>query len=217
MTEPAFLVATRVAYDTVATDYAVQVGSALADQPLDRAMLSVFAELVVAIGGGLVADLGCGPGRVSAYLQSLGVTAFGVDLSPAMIAEARRLCPTLRFDVGSMFDLDLADGAVGGIVAWYSIIHVPPELLPVLFAEYHRVLAPGGQLMLAFQVGDERRHLEHAYGHSISLDAYRLPPDRIADLLRRTGFDVRAQLVREPDEPEKTRQAYLLARKPGAR
>jgi SAM-dependent methyltransferase len=115
-----------------------------------------------------------------------------------------------------MLALDLADGALAGIVAWYSIIHIPPELLPALFAECHRVLAPAGQLLLAFQVGDERRHLKHAYGHAISLDAYRLPPDRIADLLTRAGFDVRAQLVREPDEPEKTRQAYLLARKPGA-
>ena len=216
MTEPAFLVATRVAYDTVATDYAVLVSTLLAAKPLDRAMLSTFAELVLTAGGGLVADLGCGPGRVTAYLQSCGVTAFGVDLSPAMIAQARRLYPTHRFDVGSMLDLDLAVGALAGIVAWYSIIHIPPELLLVLFAECHRVLAPGGQLLLAFQVGDERRHLEHAYGHAISLDAYRLPPDRITDLLTRAGFDVRAQLVREPEEPETVRQAYLLARKPGA-
>jgi SAM-dependent methyltransferase len=216
MTEPAFLVATRVAYDTVAADYAVLVSTLLAAKPLDRAMLSTFAEMVLTAGGGLVADLGCGPGRVTAYLQSLGVTAFGIDLSPAMIAQARRLYPALRFDVGSMLALDLADGVLGGIVAWYSIIHIPPDLLPVLFAECHRVLAPGGQLLLAFQVGDERRHLEQAYGHAISLDSYRLPPDRITNLLTRNGFDVRATLVRAPDEPEKVRQAYLLARKPGA-
>jgi hypothetical protein len=105
---------------------------------------------------------------------------------------------------------------LAGIVAWYSVIHIPPELLPELFDEFCRVLAPGGQLLLAFQVGDERRHLEHAYGHAISLDSYRLPPERVTDLLNRAGLDVHARLVREPEKPETVRQAYLLARKPGA-
>ncbi len=48
-----------------------------------------------------------------------------------------------RFDRGTMATLELADGALPGIVAWYSIIHTPPELLPVVFAEFHRTpLAP---------------------------------------------------------------------------
>lgn len=215
MTEPSYLLATRAAYDTVAVDYAELLRTSLAAKPLDRAMLAAFAELVQAADIGPVADLGCGPGRVTAHLQSLGLTAFGVDLSPAMVAVARRTYPDLRFDEGSMTALDLTDGSLGGVVAWYSIIHTPPELLPVVFAEFHRVLAPGGQLLLAFQVGDERVRLEQAYGHAISLDAYRLSPDQVADLLRQAGLVVDAQLVREPrGEHEKTRQAYLMASKP---
>jgi hypothetical protein len=81
----------------------------------------------------------------------------------------------------------------------------------VVFAEFHRVLGPGGRVLLAFQVGDERVRLERAYGHTISLDAYRLPRDRVAELLGRAGLVVHAGLVREPVGPEKTRQAYLLA------
>jgi SAM-dependent methyltransferase len=146
------------------------------------------------------------------------LTAFGIDLSPEMVAVARRTHPDLRFDEGSMTALDLEDGALGGIVAWYSIIHTPPEKLPVIFAEFHRVLAPGGHLLLAFQVGDEPRHLEHAYGHAISLVAYRLSPGHVAELLSQAGLDVDARLIREPYEREKPRQgqqAYLLVRKPG--
>lgn len=112
--------------------------------------------------------------------------------------------------------LDLADGVLGGIVAWYSIIHTPPQRLPVTFAEFGRVLSPGGHLLLAFQAGDERVHLEQAYGHRVSLDAYRLPPGRVAGLLGQAGLAVHARLLREPDGPEKTQQAYLLARKPAA-
>jgi SAM-dependent methyltransferase len=76
---------------------------------------------------GSVADVGCGPGRITAYLRELGVDAFGIDLSPAMIGVARRDHPGLRFEVGSMTDLDLADASVAGLVAWYSLIHVPDD------------------------------------------------------------------------------------------
>ena len=216
VTEPAYLRATCVAYDTVAVDYAALLRGELANKPFDRAQLNAFAELVQAAGSGPVADLGCGPGRVTAYLHSLGVNAFGVDLSPAMIAVARQSHPDLRFDEGSMAELDLADDALGGIVAWYSIIHTPPEDLPAIFAEFRRVLAPGGYALVAFQAGDACVHLEHAYGHELSLDAFRLPPDAVCALVEQCGLSVRMRSLREPDEPEKTPQAYVFARKPVA-
>jgi SAM-dependent methyltransferase len=167
---------------------------------------------------GPVADVGCGPGRVTAHLHGLGLSVFGVDLSPQMVTVARQAHPSLRFDVGSMLALHLPDGALGGIVAWYSTIHVPQERLPAVFAEFHRVLAPGGHLLLAFQVGDEVSHRTEAAGHAISLDFHRRHPDRVAELLSQAGLVVRARLLREPDDygdfPEKTQQAFLLARKP---
>jgi hypothetical protein len=55
-----------------------------------------------------------------------------------MVAVARRTYPDLQFDEGSMAALDLKNDSVGGIVGWYSIIHTPQELSPVVFAEFHR-------------------------------------------------------------------------------
>jgi SAM-dependent methyltransferase len=218
MTEPSDVHATRAAYNTVAADYAELLRNELAAKPLDRAMLGTFAELVESSGGGEVADLGCGPGRITAHLHSLGLAAFGIDLSPEMVAVARRDHPSLQFDEGSMEALRLSDGTLGGIVAWYSIIHTPPARLPGVFAEFHRTLREGGLLLLAFQAGDEPRHLDFAYGHEIDLDAYRLLPDRITELLRQAGLVVEAQLLREPDDKyEKTPQALLMARKPAPR
>ncbi|MFE7390329.1 class I SAM-dependent DNA methyltransferase [Streptomyces sp. NPDC057582] len=214
MTEPTYVRTTRASYDTVAADYAELLRTELGRRPLDRAMLAAFVELVQASDAGPVADIGCGPGRVTGHLQSLGLTARGIDLSPEMVAVARKTYPDLRFDVGSMNALDLDDDSLGGIVAWYSIIHTPPELLPEVFAEFHRVLAPGGHLLLAFKAGDEIRHLDHAYGHALALDVYWLEPERVAELLSRAGLLVAARLVREAGWSDAGPQAFLMARKP---
>ncbi|WP_033287976.1 class I SAM-dependent DNA methyltransferase [Amycolatopsis jejuensis] len=211
MTEPAYVSATRTAYDTVAESYAEMLKDALRDSTWDRAILGAFAELT---GDGPVGDLGCGPGRLTGYVASLGLDVFGVDLSPAMIEVARRTHPGLRFDVGTLAALDLADGSLAGALAWYSLIHTPPEQLPVLVKELARVLRPGGRLLTAFQVGNERKHIEHAYGHDVSADAYRLDPDFVAGLLADAGFVVEARMVREGQPPlESTPQAYVMARK----
>ncbi|MFE4330331.1 class I SAM-dependent methyltransferase [Streptomyces sp. NPDC056831] len=93
-------------------------------------MPAAFADLVAAACGGRVGDLGCGPGRVAARVRDLGPTAFGIGLSPGVIAVARRAHPDLTFDEGSMTALDLADGSLAGALAWYSLVHTPPEQLP---------------------------------------------------------------------------------------
>ncbi|MFJ5530542.1 class I SAM-dependent DNA methyltransferase [Streptomyces sp. NPDC093261] len=214
MTDATDLETTRASYDTVATDYDRLLRNELDNKPFDRAMLGVFAERVLAGGGGPVGDLGCGPGRVTTYLDKLGLDAFGVDLSPEMVAVARRTHPSLRFEVGSMTGLALGDGSLAGALAWYSTVHTPPRELPLYFREFHRVLAPGGHLLMAFKVGDECVHLDHAYGHDLSLDVYRFRPDQVCELLTDAGFEEVARLVRAADQRESTPQGYFLARRP---
>ncbi|MDI5941247.1 MULTISPECIES: class I SAM-dependent DNA methyltransferase [Micromonospora] len=220
MGEPNWLRETRAAYDEVAVDYARLVHGELARRPLERALLAAFAELVGgggttrAAASGPVVEVGCGTGRITAYLCGLGLGVAGLDLSPGMVAVARESWPGLRFGVASMTDLPLPDAGLAGLVAWYSIIHLPPEALPTVFAEFHRVLAPGGELLLAFKAGDRRIRLEQAYGHTVSYDVHWLPPDRIAAQLAAAGFAVHARLVREPEDYERGPQAYLLARRP---
>ncbi|SHF87293.1 class I SAM-dependent methyltransferase [Streptoalloteichus hindustanus] len=214
MADPSSLSTTQAFYDAIAVDYAELFRTELDVKPVDRALLTAFAELARTADLGPVADLGSGPGHVTALLHSLGVDVFGVDLSSEMVAVARRLHPGLRFDQGSMTALDLADGSLGGVVSWYSLIHTPPELLPAVFAEFHRLLVPGGHLLTAFQVGDRPMHVEQPFGHPVSLDFHRLSPDQVEDLLRATGFIVNVRTVREPVSTEKTRQACLLAQKP---
>ncbi|MEU6853362.1 class I SAM-dependent methyltransferase [Actinacidiphila alni] len=229
--------ATRDGYDAAAAVYAERFRDSLRDRPLDRAILGVFAEAVGAAGaddaegsgsgpgpgsgpgsesegGRLVADVGCGPGHVTAYLHGLGVGTFGVDASPAMIGLARQAYPGLRFEVGTMEALAVPDGSLAGVLARWSVIHTPPAGVPPVLAEFHRVLAPGGHLLIGFSATDDPGRPTQVFDHTVA-PAHRWWPDHLAALLRDAGLTETARLVREP-EPEDRRQfkeVQLLARK----
>ncbi|WP_017588158.1 class I SAM-dependent methyltransferase [Nocardiopsis ganjiahuensis] len=206
------LSATADAYDSVAALYTELARNELDAHPLDRALLAAFAEYVRGADAGPVVELGCGPGRITAHLRDLGLDAFGVDLSPVMVGIARETYPDLRFEVGSMDALDLAEDEVNAVVAWYSVIHAPPEDLPAYLAEFRRVLAPGGHLLLAFfeSSGDPVTEFDHKV-----VTAYRWPIDRLAELAGEAGFVELGRTLREPVEGERPfRHGRLLMRLP---
>jgi len=212
VSEICWLEDTRTSYDTVAASYADQVRGAVSAHQYLRAAAVMLAESVRAAGGGPVADIGCGPGHVTAYLHTLGLDAFGVDLSPGMVELARREHLGLRFEVGSMTSLGLPDAAVTGLLAWQSLIHVPDEQVPTAFAQFHRVLRPGGPLQLLFHVGHGSHLKTDGYGgHPMKVHVHRRQPDQVASWLHAAGFDVDAEMVLSPRETAS--QAFLFARR----
>ncbi len=204
---------TRTSYDTDAAGYADRVRGLLDGRPYLRSGLTLLADLVRERGGGPVLDVGCGPGHVTAFLAEAGVDAFGIDLSPEMVALARREQPGLRFEVGTMTDLDLPDGCVAGVVAFWSVIHVPDHAVPGVFAELRRVLRPGGVLLVGFHVGDGTRHTSVGYsGRAVDVDSHRRRPATVSGWLREAGFAVEAEIVTGPDD--EVPGAMLFARSP---
>ncbi|MFB8367447.1 methyltransferase domain-containing protein [Streptomyces sp. NPDC055929] len=205
---------TRAAYDEVAELYASMFGDRLETQPFARNMINTFAELVRGTGNPRAADVGCGPGHLTAMLHELGVDAFGLDLSPAMVGYARRAHPALCFSEARMEALPVGDGALGGVLAHYSMIHTPPRELPALLAEQARVLAPGGLLLVSFFATEAPGPVR--FDHRVA-PAYSWPPDRLAELLAGAGLPVFARLLHDPASERGFLDAHLLARLDEAR
>jgi len=115
-------------YDAVADAYEQRFVDELWDKPRDRAWLDRFARSV----GGVILDVGCGPGHVGAYLRSRRRSIIGVDGSRAMARLASRTLTGAV--VADMRSLPVAADAVNGVVAFYSVIHVQRADRPRTFS-----------------------------------------------------------------------------------
>src|SRR5215467_14515393 len=196
-------------YDRLAEAYARQLFHELERKPLDRQLLDAFAAETE--GRGEVCDIGCGPGQVARYLRDAGAAVFGVDLSPRMLEQARKLNPDIGFREGNMMALDLPGGALAGIAAFYAIVNTPRESLPVVFREMERVLQPGGLLLLAFHVGEQTVRPPELWGRPISMDFFFFPVAEVCRLLEAADSPTQHVILRAPYAPDvehQSRRAY---------
>lgn len=169
----------RQAYGLIAERYIELFGSSHQVHADDLALIARH----LSIRPGVVLDAGCGPGHLTAHLRSLDVDATGIDLVPKFIAHARSSYPDGRYELGSLHRLPVPDGSVAGILAWYSLIHVPPGEFDDVLAELRRAMAPAGTLVVGFFDGDEIV----AFDHKV-VTAYFWPVDELSARLRRAGF-----------------------------
>ena len=207
----------QCSYDHIAEEYTRRIAGELEHKPLDRMLLDEFAGRLK--GAGRVCDLGCGPGHVARYLYDRGVDVFGIDLSPGMIEQARKLNPVMEFQQGNMLALEVEDGAWAAIVAFYSIVHIPKTDILQALREMFRVLNPGGLLFLAFHIGLEVLREENLWGQEVSLDLVFYARKEVERYLGFAGFAIEDSLERNPYAPEveyQSRRAYIRAYKPKA-
>lgn len=203
----------RLAYDATADEYADAFRSTEPEQPVELAMVKHFAELLR--GQRRVLDAGCGAGRFLPILAGLRCGVEGLDLSPGLIRNARADHPSFASHVGTLTDLPFASASFDGYFSWYSTIHSADPDLQDLLREAHRVLRPGGSILVAFQSGDGVEDLSESYrnrGYDLSLLRYLRSSERMAHELTTAGFAVAARLERGPvGNREIGNQAVLIA------
>jgi SAM-dependent methyltransferase/heme-degrading monooxygenase HmoA len=200
-------------YDVVARDYVANVVG-VERKPLDLAFLDQFVRLLD--GRGPVWDIGCGPGDVTRHLHDRGVDVCGIDLSPAMIAEARLAHPGIAFSVGDLANLAATADSLAGIVAFYSLIHLPPQEMQSVLNVFGRYLQRDGLLLIALHAGEGVNEVNEWFGKPVSLHGYFFQPAQLIDMLQRAGFVVESSLSRPPypDIEFPSERIYLLARSP---
>jgi SAM-dependent methyltransferase len=200
-------------YDRLAPEYTAHIAGELAHKPFDREILERFAGLTRETGP--VFDLGCGPGHVTRHLSDLGVDVTGIDLSSGMVEQALALNPGICFQQGSMLGIDV-DGSLGGIVALYSIIHVPRDQQPGMFSRWLAALRPGGHVLIAFHLGESDRHIDELWGIPVSIDFLFFSREEVEGRLVDAGFTILESHERDPypGVEAETRRAYILAQRP---
>jgi SAM-dependent methyltransferase len=171
----------RAAYSARAAEYTSLLGSVEDMHELDRERIERWAKGI----DGQVIDIGCGPGHWTNFLHQRGVKVYGIDLVPEFIDSARERFPAVPFQVASFRDLDVPDGSLHGVLAWYSLIHVHPHELPSTLLKIARALAPGGRLLIGFFQGGSAEPFEHAI-----TTAHYWPVEQLRQMLGETGFNV---------------------------
>jgi ubiquinone/menaquinone biosynthesis C-methylase UbiE len=171
------------AYDARAAEYIELIGDVEQLADADRVEIRRWADATT----GRILDAGCGPGLWTRFLHAAGRDVLGIDLSEQFVAHARAQHPEPEFVHGSFDDIPVPDASLGGILAWYSLIHTPPEQLPAVLAEFARVLAPGAGILIGFFDGTPREPFAHAV-----TTAYFWTPDAMAALLAEAGFTITA-------------------------
>jgi ubiquinone/menaquinone biosynthesis C-methylase UbiE len=205
----------RKSYDRVAAEYARNLFHELENKPLDRALLDRFAAETT--GRGPVCDMGCGPGDIARYLHDARASVFGLDLSPQMLEQARQLNPDITFTEGDIFALNFETNSLAGIAAFYAIVNLPPESLPLAFSEMQRVLQPEALLLLAFHTGQQVIHVDEMWEQPVSMDFFYFEPAAIRHMLETAGFTIEEIIEREPYAPRSSTKAAGPTSSPASR
>lgn len=204
---------TREVYERTTDSYVRTIGTSITDAVESASDIAALGALADRCLDSPVLDAGCGPGRAGRVVIGAGRTVVGLDLARTMVEVATASNDRLEGVQASLTDLPFRDQAFGGLVAWYSVIHLAPSRLAGVWAEFNRVLRPAAPLLVAFQAGDATEvDRDNAHGSGATLTSYHHDPDDIAAGLASAGLVGIEVSVRAPHHAhESTPQALISA------
>lgn len=194
----------RASYDRVARKYEAQFVDELDDKPRDRELLAAFAASV----GDPVLDVGCGPGQVGAFVRRHGRFVIGLDLSLEMAKLGRgRLDSAAAADMRA---LPVGDGLASALLAFYALIHVPRDEAESVLREFHRILRPGGRLLISAHEGRDEVAATEFLDEPVDLRATLYGLDELVRTSEAAGFTVRVAEQRSPYPSEGPRDRLYV-------
>jgi len=200
-------------YDTIAKEYADAFSDEHKQKPKDQAILRRFS---IEIGDKKpVWDFACGPGQTTKYLKDLGIVISGLDLSEKILEQAKTIHPEIHFQKGNILALDFDDNSIGGVVAFYAIVHFTEDQVETAFREVFRVLQPGGLFLCTYHIGEDTIRIKEFLGKNIDIDFMFFNTKFIYNCLTTIGFDKIEVIERGPyiGVEYDSRRAYVFAKK----
>ena len=201
-------------YDTVAEEYAEAFSGEHEKKPKDQEMLRRFS---MEIGDRKpIWDFGCGPRQTTKYLKDLGIEISGLDLSERILQQARIIHPEIHFRKGNILELEFDDESIGGVVAFYAIVHFTEEQVEAVFREVFRVLQPGVIFLFTYHIGDQTISIEEFLGKNVNIEFMFFTMDFISSCLKKIGFE-NIEIIERGPYPEveyESSRAYVFATKP---
>jgi SAM-dependent methyltransferase len=104
--------------------------------------------------GGIVLDAPCGTGRYFGLVRASGRQVMGIDHSAGMLAEARVKGLATALEQVGLQELAF-EAAFDGAMTIDAMENVPPEEWPIVLANLHRAIRPGGHLYLTVEEVDD--------------------------------------------------------------
>jgi ubiquinone/menaquinone biosynthesis C-methylase UbiE len=201
---------TKNHYDKVTQKYVELVKDEVKNKGYDRKLLDDFA--ISLPQNAFICDVGCGAaGHIGRYLFDKGFKVHGIDISEKSIETAKTLNPEMKFSVMDMCNLQFPDESIDGMVAFYSIIHIPKEYIKFAFKEFNRVLKKEGIILLAVHKGDSEEVVKEALGEKTNLFLSKFNEMEIIEYMTKSGFGFKFIETRQPYDFEfKTERIYAL-------
>jgi len=192
---------TKKAYDKVADKYHELFKDEMLNKTYDRKILDEFSQYFNS--NSIIYDIGCGPsGHIGHYLFEKGFNVIGVDISKKCIEIASKYNPDMKFIEMDMINLELDDNSIDGIIAYYSIIHVPKKYISKVFQEFHRVLKVGGKLLVVVKEGVQEGFQEELLGFKTKIYFTFFKREEIIGYYVENNFKILFDQKRDPYEDE---------------
>lgn len=163
--------------------------------------------------GGTVLDAGCGTGLLDSHLTSRGFSVTGIDSSSHMLKIAASENPTCRYRQMNITALDFPDNSFDGIINTGVIVHVPGQLITVVFQEFQRVLRHNGAIWISTRTATSDRHGVETASEGGEMEVFYYSPETLNNELKRAQFTTVWQSVEPDDSGRPFDYMHIICRK----